>query len=306
VEQMIVQQVVNWLVLASIYTLLAIGFSLLFGVLDIVHFAHGDVSLVAPFVALGLMQALLASTAGLDDGLMLLVACLLAVVTIGALGVVIEKVVIRPFAAAPSLMVLVATVALGIVLRELIRHVFPQGSNPHAFPSPLGGTAIWLAGVPISWFVVLDLALTLLLLIAIFAFLRFTPLGIRIRAVAQDREAAMMMGIDAAKVFRATFFIASAIGAVAGLFFATHVGVVRFDFGILAGLMGFSAAVVGGLGSVFGAVIGGLLLGGVETIAQAVVPGGTAYRQVFAFLLVIIFLVFRPSGILGRPLVEKV
>jgi branched-subunit amino acid ABC-type transport system permease component len=303
---MIVQQVMNWLVLASIYTLLAIGFSLLFGVLDIVHFSHGDVSLIAPFVALGVFQALLASAVGLDSGLMLLLACLIAVAAIGGLGVVIEKVVIRPFANAPSLMVLVTTVALGIVLRELIRHVFPEGSNPHAFPSPLGATALWLAGVPVSWFVLLDLGLTLLLLIAIFAFLRFTPLGICIRAVAQDREAAMMMGIDAAKTFRATFFVASAIGAIAGLFFATHVGVVRFDFGILAGLMGFSAAVVGGLGSIFGAVIGGLLLGGIETIAQAVVPGGTAYRQVFAFLLVILFLVFKPSGILGRQVVEKV
>jgi branched-subunit amino acid ABC-type transport system permease component len=303
---MIVQQVMNWLVLASIYTLLAIGFSLLFGVLDIVHFSHGDVSLIAPFVALGVFQALLASAVGLDSGLMLLLACLIAVAAIGGLGVVIEKVVIRPFANAPSLMVLVTTVALGIVLRELIRHVFPEGSNPHAFPSPLGATALWLADVPVSWFVLLDLGLTLLLLIAIFAFLRFTPLGICIRAVAQDREAAMMMGIDAAKTFRATFFVASAIGAIAGLFFATHVGVVRFDFGILAGLMGFSAAVVGGLGSVFGAVIGGLLLGGIETIAQAVVPGGTAYRQVFAFLLVILFLVFKPSGILGRQVVEKV
>ena len=305
-EQMIVQQVVNWLVLASIYTLLAIGFSLLFGVLDVVHFSHGDVSLVAPFVALGLLQALLASAAGLDDGLMLLVACGVAVVAVGGLGVAIEKVVIRPFAQAPSLMVLVATVALGIVLRELIRHVFPQGSNPHAFPSPLGGTAVAVAGVPVSWFVLLDLGLTVLVLVAIFAFLRFAPLGICIRAVAQDREAARMMGIDAGRIFRITFFIASAIGAVAGLFFATHVGVVRFDFGILAGLMGFSAAVVGGLGSVFGAVIGGLLLGGIETIAQAVVPGGTAYRQVFAFLLVIAFLVFRPAGILGRQMVEKV
>jgi branched-chain amino acid transport system permease protein len=304
-EQMIVQQVVNWLVLASIYTLLAIGFSLLFGVLDIVHFSHGDVSLIAPFVALAVLQALLASAAGLDSGLGLLLACLIAVAAIGGLGVVIERLVIRPFANAPSLMVLVTTVALGIVLRELIRDVFPEGSNPHAFPSPLGATALWLAGVPVSWFVLLDLGLTLLLLIAIFAFLRFTALGIRIRAVAQDREAAMMMGIDAAKTFRATFFVASAIGAIAGLFFATHVGVVRFDFGILAGLMGFSAAVVGGLGSVFGAVIGGLLLSGIETIA-AVVPGGTAYRQVFAFLLVILFLVFKPSGILGRQVVEKV
>ncbi len=305
-EQVIVQQLVNWLVLASIYTLLAIGFSLLFGVLDIVHFSHGDVSLIAPFVALAIFQALLASAAGLGSGPALLAACLIAVAAVGGLGVVIEKVVIRPFAAAPSLMVLVATVALGIVLRELIRHLFPQGSNPHAFPSPLGGTALWLAGVPVSWFVLLDLGLTLLILVAIFAFLRFTPMGICIRAVAQDREAAMMMGIDAARTFRATFFIASAIGAIAGLFFATHVGVVRFDFGILAGLMGFSAAVVGGLGSVFGAVIGGLLLGGIETLAQAVVPGGTAYRQVFAFLLVILFLVFRPSGILGRQVVEKV
>jgi branched-chain amino acid transport system permease protein len=119
-EQAIVEQVGNWLVLASIYTLLAIGFSLLFGVLDIVHFSHGDVSLIAPFVALAVLQALLASAAGLDSALMLLLACLIAVAAIGGLGVVIEKLVNRPFANAPSLMVLVTTVALGIADRGYV------------------------------------------------------------------------------------------------------------------------------------------------------------------------------------------
>ena len=127
-----------------------------------------------------------------------------------------------------------------------------------------------------------------------------------IRAVSQDLDAARLMSISPSRIFRATFFIASAIGAIGGLFFSSYAGMVRFDFGIDVGLIGFSAAVVGGLGSMPGAIIGSLLIAGIDTLDQATVPNGASYRLVFAFLLVIAVLVFRPSGLLGRPLIEKV
>ncbi len=302
----VLQQLVNWLALGSIYALLAVGFSLLFGVLGVIHFSHGDVSLVAPFLALAAIQTLLATLDGPGGPLDLLVACLLAIAAVGALGAAIDRFVLRAFRDTPAMMALVTTVALGIVIRELIRHLFPQGSNPHAFPTPLTGAAFEIGGVVVTWFVVVDIAATVAVLAALTVLLRRTGAGVRIRAVSQDREAARMMGIDTDAVFRNTFLLASATGALSGLLYASYVGVTRFDFGILAGLMGFSAAVVGGLGSIPGAVVGGLLLAGVETLAQAGIENGTAYRQVFAFLLVIAFLVFRPAGLFGRAVAEKV
>lgn len=302
----VTQQLLNWLVLGSIYALLAIGFSLLFGVINVIHFSHGDVALLGPFAALAVMPVVGSLFAGSGAATVLFVSMMAAIFIIGVLGIAIERVVIRPLRDAPAMMPLVATVALGILLRELIRGFFPEGSNPQAFSMPLSDTAFSLGAVAVSWFVVVELTTTAALIGGLFFFLKKTPMGVRIRAVSQDREAARLMGVRSNRIFQSTFFIASASGAIAGLFYAGNVGAARFDFGILAGLMGFSAAVVGGLGSIFGAVVGGLLIAGAEVLAQALVPDGAAYRQVFAFLMVILFLLFRPEGLLGKVVVEKV
>lgn len=300
--QELLQQLMNWLVLGSIYALLAVGFSLLFGVLNIIHFSHGDVSLIAPFLVLAGAKMFMS---GIDTGSLILLFVMASVV-VGLIGIGIDKVVVQPFRNAPAMMVMVSTVALGIVVRELIRHVYPAGSNPYAFTTPFGGAAFSLAGVAFNWLFVVDLCVTATLLSAIWYFLHRTPLGIEVRAVAQDRDAARMMGIHPGRIFRVTFFITSFTGGIAALLYTAHIGVVRFDFGILVGLMAFSAAVIGGLGSVTGAIVGGLLLAGVETLVQATVPGGTSYRLVAAFVLVILFLLFKPAGIFGKPVIEKV
>ena len=300
------QQLLNWLVLGCVYALLAIGFSLLFGVVNVIHFSHGDVSLMAPFIALAVIPIVEPLFAHSGAAIALTMAMIVAILVIGLLGILIEHIVIRPLRGAPAMMPLVATVALGILLRELIRRFYPEGSSPHAFSMPFTGSAFSIGEVMVSWFVVVELSITAALLAGLFFLLKKTAIGVRIRAVSQDREAARLMGVRSDRVFKATFFIASASGAIAGLFYAGNVGATRFDFGILAGLMGFSAAVVGGLGSIFGAVVGGLLIAGAETIAQSVIPDGAAYRQVVAFLLVIIFLLFKPEGLLGKVVVEKV
>lgn len=302
----VLQQLLNWLALGCIYALLAIGFSLLFGVLNLVHFSHGDVSLVAPFVALASVQILLGTPIAGAGFPTLLAGGLLAIAAVACLGILLERIVIRPFLDSPALMTLVATVALGIVVRELIRHLYPEGSNPHFFPNPLAFPAFAIGRVNVTWFALANILTTTVLLSLLFLFLHRTPLGLRIRAVSQDREAARLFGIRPDRIFAVTFAIAAGSGAVAGLFFAAHMGVTRFDFGVQAGLMGFSAAVIGGLGSMAGAILGGLILAGLETFVQAAVPDGTAYRIVFAFTLVIAVLVFRPAGLLGRPVVPKV
>jgi len=303
--ELLIQQSVNWITLGSIYALFAIGFSLIFGVLNVIHFSHGDVAMTAPFIALAAAQAL-SIAFGATAPAWLVLAVIVAVLAVGVIGAVLDKVVIRRFRDAPAMMALVATVALGIVIRELIRHLYPQGSNTHAFPRLVSGVAFEIGGVPVSWFALLVVAVTTLLVALLFVFLRLTPLGLRIRAASEDRIVARMMGIRDGRVFRATFFIASAIGAIAGLLFASYAGVTRFDFGVMAGLLGFSAAVIGGLGSMPGAIVGGLIIAGIEVLAQTFVPDGASYRLVFVFILVIVVLIFRPAGLLGRTAMEKV
>jgi branched-chain amino acid transport system permease protein len=303
--EIIVQQMLNWVTLGSIYALIAVGFSLLFGVLNIIHFSHGDVSMLSPFIALSLVQALGAALNAPASLSSFALCALLAVVLTGLLGVLLDILVIQRFRNAPAMMALVATVALGIVLRELIRHVFPNGSNPHAFPRIVSGT-LDLAGFAIPTFDLVAVLVAAAAVVFLFFLLGKTRLGLHIKAVSQDRDAARLMAISPRRIFRATFFIASAVGAIGGLFFSSYAGMARFDFSIDVGLIGFSAAVVGGLGSMPGAIIGSLLIAGLDTLVQAVVENGASYRLVFVFLLVIGVLVFRPSGLLGRTLVEKV
>lgn len=300
--EIIFQQSVNWLLIGCVYALLAVGFSLLFGVLDVIHFSHGDISMTAPFIVLSLSMLIPGEVSAVQLSLIFLVA----VVITGAIGIGIERVVIRPLLNSPPLMALVTTVALGIVVRELIRHLFPGGSDPHGFAFPVGGIATYAWNVGVSWLLLAEIALTAGLLLGIWLFLHRTSLGIEVRAVTQDFDAARWMGINPARIFRITFFISALTGGVAALLYTSNIGAVRFDFGIMVGLMGFSAAVIGGLSSVPGAILGGLLLAGVETITQAAIPDGSSYRLVVAFLVVILFLVFKPSGLLGRVVVEKV
>lgn len=304
-QDMLFQQIVNWLTLGCIYSLLALGFSLLFGVLQVIHFSHGDVAMVAPFIALAAVQAVAAALGGSAGWMTLGLACLIAIALVGGLGVALDRLVISRFRDAPAMMPLVATVALGIVIRELIRHLYPEGSNPHAFPAlAQGALATPLGNVPLMSLVAILVSVSLVALL--FYVLHHTSAGMRIRAVSQDRDTARLFAIAPGPVFRNTFLIASAVGAVGGLFLASYAGVVRFDFGVQAGLIGFSAAVVGGLGSLGGAIVGSLLIAAIETVVQGYVPNGTSYRLVFVFVLVIGVLIFRPAGLFGVQKMEKV
>lgn len=301
----ILQNLMNWLVLSSIYALVALGFSLLFGVLDVIHFSHGDVTIVAPFVVLATVQVLVASVFPVGMPGAIVLACAVAICAVGLLGVLVDWLVIRRFRNAPAMMALVATVALGTVVRELIRMIYPQGSNPKPFPR-LIETKVLLGELPVPVFSLFVIAISFLMVLMLFAVMRYTSLGIRIRAVAEDRNTARLMAIRPGVIFAATFFIASAVGAIGGIFFASYAGVVRFDFGIQLGLIGFSAAVIGGLGNMQGAILGSLLIAGIDTLVQSLMADGASYRLVFTFLLVIGVLVLRPSGILGKPIMEKV
>jgi len=298
----------NALLLGCTYTLIAIGFNLFFGALNVVHFSHGDVCILGAFVILILYS--LAKFLGLLTTIPALISIpvliLFAMAVTGFLGVFFERTVIKPFRYAPLLMVLVATVALGIVIREAVRLSFPHGSNPQIFPRILPQKSFTLGEVLFRVDNLIIFGITLFLISLMFLFIKRTRMGAAIRAVSQDGEAAMMMGINMDRTVAATFLLGSALGAVAGILIGAYNNIIRFDMGLMGGVKGFSAAVVGGLGNVYGAIIGGLMLGLVETFAAAFIPGGTPYTDVFAFLVVIFFLIFRPSGILGEKVYEKV
>jgi len=304
----LIQQLINALLLGCNYTLVAIGFSLFFGALNVIHFSHGDVCIFGAFSIL-LLHTLATSLgwAGeLHPALYGLGLVLAAVVVTGVAGVVLEQAVIKPFRHQPLLMVLVSTVMLGSIIREAIRLWYPRGNDPQIFVSLLPRDTFNVGEVLLSVDSLIIIAITVLMIVLLFMFIERTRMGAAIRAISQDGEAATMMGVNMNKTIAVTFLVGSALGAVAGVLIGSYNNIIRFDMGLMLGVKGFSAAVVGGLGNVHGAIIGGLILGFIETFVAGVVPGGSPYADVFSFLVVILFLVFRPYGVLGEKVAEKV
>ena len=303
-----IEQIMFALMLSSTYALISVGFTLFFGAINIVHFSHGDVAMLGAFAGIilyGIMTLTgLMSTVPFWLGTLLtfVVGCTL----IGLLGTFFERTAIKPFRKSPLLMVLVATIALGIIIRESVRLFYPQGSNPQVFPPLLPQTSILIGELVIRWNHVLILLISVLLIGMMILFINRTKTGLAIRAISQDIEAANLMGINSDIVIAVTFLIGSVLAGLAGLLVGSYQTVVRFDIGLMGGIKGFSAAVVGGLGSFYGAIVGSLVLGFVESLVSAYVPGGAPYKDVFAFVIVIFFLVFKPSGILGRPAPIKI
>jgi branched-chain amino acid transport system permease protein len=304
----LIQQLINGLLLGCNYTLVAIGFSLFFGALNVIHFSHGDVCIVGAF-ALLLLHTLASALgyAGALHPLVYLPLLVLAAVAItGVSGVVLERLVIKPFRHAPLLMVLVSTVMLGTVIREAIRLWYPRGNDPQIFARLLPQHTFAVGDVMLSVDSLIIIAVTVLVIVLLFLFIQKTRTGAAIRAISQDGEAAMMMGVNMNRTVAVTFLLGSALGAVAGILIGSYNNIIRFDMGLMLGIKGFSAAVVGGLGNVYGAIVGGLILGLVETIVAGFVPGGSPYADAFSFFVVILFLVFRPYGVLGEKVSEKV
>ncbi len=296
------------LMLSSTYILIAVGFTLFFGAIDIVQFAHGDVAMLGSFV--GIILYGLAEISGVTKILPMwiwIVGVILGTLIItGGLGVLFERIVVKPFRNSPLLMVLVATVALGIIIRESVRLFYPGGSNPQVFPIFFPQFGFHLGPLYFRVEHLIILGISFLLIIALMIFINRTKMGLAIRAISQNIEAASLMGINPDFAIMVTFFTGSLLAGIAGILIGTYYNVVRFDIGLMGGIKGFSAAVVGGLGNFNGAILGGLTLGIVETFASAYIPGGTPYKDVYAFIIVIFFLVFKPSGLVGEKVYEKV
>jgi branched-chain amino acid transport system permease protein len=300
-----VQQLINGLTLGSIYGLIAIGYTMVFGIIGMVNFAHGDVFMVSAFIALILFLLLTQVLGVFAIGLALLMVMVLGMALTALWSWVIERVAYRPLAGSFRLAPLISAIGMSVFLSNLVQVV--QGPRNKPVPPMLNEVIRIPVGdgnVTLSMKQILIFALTAILLVAFWVLVQKTRLGRAQRACEQDRKMAALLGIDVNHTVSMTFVIGGALAAVAGLMFMIYYGVVTFTDGFTPGIKAFTAAVLGGIGSLPGAVLGGILIGLIETLWSAYFS--IDYKDVAAFSILAITLIFMPSGILGKPDVEKV
>jgi branched-chain amino acid transport system permease protein len=304
--EIFVQQLINGITLGSIYGLIAIGYTMVFGIIGMVNFAHGDVFMVSSFVAL---IALLLLTTWLGIGsiaLALMIVLVIAMILTSLINWAIERVAYRPLRGSFRLAPLISAIGMSIFLANFVQ--VAQGPRNKSIPPMFNEVITLISGrgydVTVSYKQIAIWLVTAVLLLAFWLLVSRTALGRAQRACEQDQKMAALVGIDVDRTIAITFVIAAALAAVAGTLYLTFYGVVRFDDGFVPGVKAFTAAVLGGIGSLPGAVLGGLLIGIIETMWAEYVS--SAYKDVAAFSILAIVMIFLPQGILGRPDVEKV
>jgi branched-chain amino acid transport system permease protein len=299
------QYVMNGLMLGMMYALVAVGFTLFFGVLDVIKFSHGDVLTVGAFTALATYVAVAA--AGVVSPALALVAMLIvATLAMAALGMLIARYLVLPLRGAPAINTLLITLMLGTVLRESVRLFYPQGANPKPFPALLPSLSVNLGSFNLRLDNVLMLAAGVLVIVGVQFLLNRTKLGLAIRAVAQDEETARTMGINFTAIVLITFALGSALAAFAGIMNGLYYNEINFGIGLYLGVVGFAAAIIGGLGSIYGAILGGFLFAGLQTVGAVALPWASAYKDVFAFAVVIVIMAWRPTGLIREKISERV
>lgn len=304
---LILPLVISALLISSLYTLVAIGFTMYVGVINLANFSHGDTCVLGTFILMPLY--LLATKLGwisVSSALLIPILMLVVILITGIWGTFVYKVLVKPLLASPRLILLLATVAAGQVIRETIRVVYPNGANPQVFPKLLPQGGFELGNYTVGYDALTIILITVICIFALNFIIQKTKMGLAMRAVSQNSDVSQMMGIDIEKTVIIVFIIGSALAGLAGILNGSFYGMTKFGMGSNLGIKGFSAAVIGGLGDFQGAVLGGLLLGFVEVFSAAFIPNGSQYQDVFSFLAVILFLILRPSGILGEKVYEKV
>ncbi len=302
------QQLVNGLTIGAIYALVALGYTMVYGILRLINFAHGDVYMVGAFVGFFVAGALGFSGA-LTGSAVLSLLLVLAAAMAGAalLGFTIERVAYRPLRRRPRMAVLITAIGVSLLIENL--GVVVWGGAPRSFPSLLEQRAFDVGGVTISSAQILIFAVSAVLALALDAIIYRTRLGTAMRAVSYNLDVAKLMGIDTDRIVSFTFVFGSALAAAAGVLTAQYNPQIDPLMGIMTGLKAFVAAVLGGIGSVQGALLGGLLIGLAETFVVgygSLIGIPSTYRDAVAFAILILVLLVRPTGILGRPLAEKV
>ncbi len=321
----LIEQTINGITLGGLYALIALGYTLVYGILLMINFAHAELFMVGGYVGLFWLkvlgdpavaerfpflepiQAFFAN--GAFGFAMLMVATFaLSAIIVGILGVIIERFAYRPLRHAPRLAPLISAIGVSIFLQNAILLWVSSKQLPYTRTDGTAfvgtKTAFTIAGVNVSSMQVFIIGTSLLLMFALDTFVSRTRMGKAMRATSQDRDAAGLMGVNINSVIALTFFIGPALGAVAGVFNGMYYGSVKYNMGFIPGIKAFTAAVIGGIGNLRGAMLGGFLLGIVESLASGFISN--AYRDVIAFIVLILVLIFRPGGLLGEAVTEKV
>ena len=304
--ELLPQQLVNGITIGAVYALIALGYTMVYGVLQLINFAHGDLFMLGAMVAVFLLTAT-GFTAPLPLGPLILVLVgvfIVSMALVAGLGVAIERAAYKPLRTVGRLSPLISALGVSVLLENATMNIV--GPAPRFLPDILPSAAVPLFGVLVQNKQIIILVVAAGLMVWLHYLVNHTVFGLAVRATAEDKDAASLMGIDIDRVISMVFVIGPALGAAAGILFAMLYGVVLWNMGFLAGMKAFTAAVLGGIGNIPGAMLGGLLLGLVETFGAGYLPFITAgvigpeYKDIFAFLILILVLVFRPMGILGE------
>jgi branched-chain amino acid transport system permease protein len=304
-----IQQIINGLVLGSMYALVALGYTMVYGIIGLINFAHGEVLMVGALTSwtiIGLMQAAMPGTPGY---VILFIALIIACVVAAALNFVIEKVAYRPLRNSPKLAPLITAIGMSILLQTLAMIIWKPNYKPYSTLLPRAPIAI--GGAVITPSQILILAMTAVSLAVLMWVVNYTKLGRAMRATAENPRVAALMGVKPDFVISATFVIGAILAAIAGVMWATNYGTVQHTMGFLPGLKAFTAAVFGGIGNLAGAVVGGILLGLIESLGAGYIGTltggvlGSHYSDIFAFIVLIFVLTLRPSGLLGERVADR-
>ena len=303
------QQLINGLVLGSVYALVALGYTMVYGILELINFAHGEVTMIGAMVALAVIGALVGSGVDLPGVVIVLAGVLAAIPACMALGYAIERVAYRPLRNAPRLAPLITAIGVSIVLQNAAMLIW--GRQYISFPPILPVARHEIGGATITDLQIFIVLLSCALMAGLIVLVHKTKLGRAMRATAQSPQVAGLMGVNINTIISITFILGSALAAVAGVMVSAYYGLAHYYMDFLLGLKAFSAAVLGGIGNLAGAVLGGLLLGVIESMGAGYIGDftggflGSNYQDVFAFFVLILVLVFRPSGLLGERVVER-
>ncbi len=297
-----VQQLINGLVLGSIYALVALGYTMVYGILGLINFAHGDITMIGALVSLTLIQLLAA--AGIPAPVILLLAGGGAVMVCAILGLSIERIAYRPLRRAPRLAPLITAIGVSILLQYSAALIW--GKQYIALPKIIEPAQLTIFGAQLTSLQAAIFLLACTIMAGLLWFIKTSRMGRAMRATEQNPDVAGLMGVNTNTIIAFTFVLGSAIGAIAGLMIVLYYGLGHYFMGFMLGLKAFTAAVLGGIGNVGGAVLGGLLLGVIESLASGYIGDltggvlGSNYRDIFAFLVLVLVLVLRPAGLLGH------
>jgi branched-chain amino acid transport system permease protein len=299
----ILQQSLNALQLGSIYALIALGYTMVYGILTMINFAHGDLFMVGAFFCF-IIATFLANLSGaiaLAPWMQFVITLLMSMLGVGLLGVFIERVAYKPLRQAPRVSAIITALGVGIFLESITLVIYPY---PQHVPTLLPNTTWVIGGVTISSLKLIIIGLAIGLMLLLDFIVRRTMVGMAMRAISWDKTVVPLMGVPVNLVISFTFFIGTSLGAAAGVMYSQAFPVIDPYMGVLIGWKAFISAVVGGIGNIRGAMIGGFILGAVEIMVAAFLP--STYRDFIAFTLLLLLLIFRPYGILGKPRPQKV